>query len=72
MNDPKYAQLQAAIIHQKLVGGVIERSVVGEGWHGGSLFGFEVRMPSGDLKTVCVFSDPEGNGAGFLDIVEGD
>ena len=68
MNDPKYSQRQSAAIHQQLIGGVIERSLVGENWSGMPGFGFEVRMPTGELKTVFVLSDPEGNGAGCLEI----
>lgn len=68
MTDTNYAKLQAALIHQRLVGGVIEQAVVGEGWDGESAFGFDVRLPSGKLISVWVTSDPEGNGPGFLEI----
>jgi hypothetical protein len=44
---------------------VITQSVVAEDY---SSFGFEARMPTGEIKTVWVLSDPEGNGAGFLDV----
>jgi hypothetical protein len=68
--DANYVRLQAAVIHQQLAGGNIERSVIGEGWDGQPGFGFEVRMPSGRLKTAWVVSAPEGKTPGFLEIPE--
>lgn len=66
--DANYVRFQAAVIHQQLAGGNIERSVIGEGWDGQPGFGFEVRMPSGKLKTAWVVNAPEGKSPGFLEI----
>lgn len=72
MNDNAYVEMQASTLTRELVGGVITQAVVAaDGEFGDANFGFEVRMRSGKVKTVWVMSDPEGNGAGFLDIQEG-
>lgn len=72
MNENAYVEAQATIIGQQLVGGTITQAVVAaDGEFGDANFGFEVRLPSGVIRTVWVLSDPEGNGAGFLEIKEG-
>jgi hypothetical protein len=72
MNDNTYAEMQATAIGQQLVGGTITQAVIAaDGEYGDANFGFEIRLPSGAVKTVWVLSDPEGNGAGFLEILEG-
>ena len=69
MNDNAYVQAQAMTIAQQLVGGTITQAVVAaDGEYGDANFGFEVRLPSGETNSVWVLSDPEGNGAGFLEI----
>jgi hypothetical protein len=65
MSDVEYTKMMATAIGQSLVGAVITQSVVAEDY---SSFGFEARMPTGEIKTVWVLSDPEGNGAGYLDV----
>jgi hypothetical protein len=65
----KYVQEMAAFIDQKLVGGVITSPVVAEeSKYDCAHFGFEVRLPSGEVRTVWVVSDPEGNDTGFLEV----
>jgi hypothetical protein len=72
MNDNKYVEIQATIIGQQLVGGTITQAVVAaDAEFGDANFGFIVRTPAGKELKVWVLSDPEGNGAGFLEIGEG-
>ena len=72
MSDAKYADTMANAINQALIGGTITQAVVSPVDDcGDSHFGFMVHTQSGKNLTVWVLSDPEGNGAGFLDIQEG-
>lgn len=66
-----YARRMTTVISQQLVGGTITQAIVSDTEYGEAHFGFEVRLPSGQCKTVWVLCDPEGNGPGFLDIGEG-
>lgn len=68
MRDHQYAAAQATAIYQNLVGGTITQAIVADGDE--ASFGFLVRTPKGKVLTVWVLSDPEGNGAGFLEIGE--
>ena len=59
----------------QLVGGTIIEIVVGDSRAAKEVFGealisFDVKMPDGKIFNVQPFSDEEGNGQGFLGILE--
>lgn len=59
----------------KLLGGTITEIVCDDfdetlEEYGEPLYALIVTMPSGKQLQVTILQDPEGNGAGFLDIIE--
>ena len=67
------ARFMVEKIKEKLIGGVIRNAIINEDEDG---FGFEIAVPikgmdgKHDIIVVWVDRDAEGNGQGWLDIVE--
>ena len=58
---------------KRIVGGKIRRLVEYGGLHqltGGEFWGFTVEGKDGKVYQTLILSDPEGNGPGFLEIME--
>jgi len=54
------------LIDQELVGGTIVNSIIDS--NDSNFYGFEVRMPSGEIKNVWILRDEEWNGPGAIEI----